>query len=399
MGMKVEATADLATLLAQAGWLRRFARALVSDAAAAEDLAQETMVSALHGPAQGGGRAWLATVARNLAVDRFRGSTRRERREEAAHAHDPAGGRVASPEELIGDAQIHRHVAEAVARLTEPFRQTVVLRFYEGLSSAEIARRLGQPEGTVRWRLKEALDRVRADLDARYDDDRSVWRAALAPLAHASRTDAPPAPRSGARSARGSAMVASSAVALVAVGILAMAIMAVAVVRRSFGPNAGAAAEPVSSGRTAPDEARAPSAAPVTRVGLPSVSAPLPATGVSAPPTPGRPDAQSLAEELLGAIERNDYDAFVAKGSPSFRAAAGRARLDAASAALAGRLARGHHVSTLGNVHRRQMVDWFFKVEFDDDGDDALCTLAMDGWQVAGFFVADAIPQLAEKSP
>src|SRR4051812_47707525 len=134
MGMRAEATADLAALLAQAGWLRRFARALVGDAAAADDLAQETMLSALGRPATGAGRAWLAAVARNLAVDRFRGSTRRERRERAAHAGDPLIGRVASPEELIGDAQIHRQVAEAVARLAEPFRQTVVLRFYEGLS-------------------------------------------------------------------------------------------------------------------------------------------------------------------------------------------------------------------------------------------------------------------------
>ena len=128
MGMKAESAADLATLLAQAGWLRRFARALLGDPTAAEDLAQETMLSALSRPASGGGRAWLATVARNLAVDRFRGNARRRRREQADHADDASAGRVASPEDLVGDAQIHRHVAEAVARLAEPFRQTVVLR-------------------------------------------------------------------------------------------------------------------------------------------------------------------------------------------------------------------------------------------------------------------------------
>src|SRR4051812_3125660 len=194
MGMNGESTADLATLLAQAGWLRRFARALVGDRAAAEDLAQETMLSALRRPAADRGRAWLATVARNLAVDRFRGRARRERREEAVHAADPAAARVASPEELIGDAQIHRHVAEAVAHLAEPFRQTVVLRFYEGLSSAEIARSLGQPEGTIRWRLKEALGRVRAELDARYDDDRGAWHAALAPLLPVPLATAPGSP-------------------------------------------------------------------------------------------------------------------------------------------------------------------------------------------------------------
>jgi RNA polymerase sigma-70 factor (ECF subfamily) len=395
MGMKAESSTDLTALLAQAGWLRRFARALVQDTASAEDLAQETLLSAVRRPAEGGGRAWLATVARNLAVDRFRHGRRRERQEEAAQALDASAGRVASPEELIGDAQIHRHVAEVVARLAEPFRQTVVLRFYEGLSSAEIARRVGAPEGTIRWRLKEALDRVRAELDARYGRDRGAWRAALAPLLPTRRPDAAPSPRSGARPARAPAVAASSSVAVVVAGILAMAIVAVALVRRAPGLDARATIRSDSSGLPPSARVTTASAATVTRA-LPNVSPPAPATDASAALTPGRPDAQSLAEELLAAIESNDYDAFVAKGSPSFRAALGPPRLDAVSAALGGRLARGRHVQTLGNVHRPRTTDWFFKIEFDDGGDDALCTLAMDGWQIAGFLVTQGIPQLGE---
>jgi RNA polymerase sigma factor (sigma-70 family) len=396
MGMKAESSADLAALLAQAGWLRRFARALVEDAAAAEDLAQETMASALGRPAEGGGRAWLARVARNLAVDRFRQGRRRQRREEAAHAHDPSAGRVASPEELIGDAQIHRQVAEAVARLAEPFRQTVVLRFYEGFTSAEIARRVGAPEGTIRWRLKEGLDRVRAELDARYGHDRGAWQAALAPLLPTRQSDAAPSFRSEARRARAPVVAASSSVGVVAAGMLAMAIIALVLVRRSPGLDARTAIRSVSSGPPPSAEDTTSSPPTVTRVTLPNVSAPVPATDASAALTPGRPDAQSLAEELLAAIESNDYDAFVAKGSPSFRAALGRPRLDAVSAALGGRLSHGRHVQTFGNVRRPRTTDWFFKIEFDDGGDDALCTLAMDGWQIAGFLVTQGIPQLGE---
>jgi RNA polymerase sigma-70 factor (ECF subfamily) len=396
MGMKAESSTDLTALLAQAGWLRRFARALVQDTASAEDLAPETLLSVVRRPAEGGGRAWLATVARNLAVDRFRHGTRRERREEAAQAHDASAGRVASPEELIGDAQIHRHVAEAVARLAEPFRQAVVLRFYEGLSSAEIARRVGAPEGTIRWRLKEALDRVRAELDARYGHDRDAWWAALAPLLPAPRSDAAPSPRSGAHPARASAMAGSYSVAMVAAGILAMALVAVTLVWWSPGLDVGAASLSVSPGPPPSPESTSPPAPTVPRVALPNVSAPVPGAPASAALTPGRADAQSLAEELLAAIESNDYDAFVAKGSPSFRAALGRPRLDAVSAALGGRLSRGRHVQTLGNVRRPRTTDWFFKIEFDDGGDDALCTLAMDGWQIAGFLVTQGIPQLGE---
>jgi hypothetical protein len=41
----------------------------------------------------------------------------------------------------------------------------VTLRYLEGLSAAQIARRERIPAGTVRWRLKEGLDRLRARLD------------------------------------------------------------------------------------------------------------------------------------------------------------------------------------------------------------------------------------------
>ncbi|HEY8926052.1 MAG TPA: hypothetical protein VIU64_16825, partial [Polyangia bacterium] len=142
------------------------------------------------------------------------------------------------------------------------------------------------------------------------------------------------------------------------------------------------------------NEARPPSPLPVTRVGLPNVGPSPESGGAATPPTPGRSDAESLAEELLAALASNDYDAFVAKGSPAFRVALEPARLEAANAAVGGRLSQGHHVFTLGNVHRSHTVDWLFKIEFDDAGDDALCTLAMDGWQVAGFLVSKPMPQL-----
>jgi len=41
-------------------------------------------------------------------------------------------------------------VADEVVRLDEPYRSTIVLRYFEELTSPEIARRLDVPEGTVR---------------------------------------------------------------------------------------------------------------------------------------------------------------------------------------------------------------------------------------------------------
>ncbi len=385
MGMNAEHTAEMEALLAQAGWLRRFARALLHDTDDGEDLAQDTFATALRQPAAGGGRAWLATVARNLAVDRFRGDARRARREEAAWQCD--AGRVATPEELVGDAQIHRHVAESVANLAEPFRQTLVLRFYQGLSSAEIARKLREPEGTIRWRVKEGLARVRRDLDRRHADNRAAWVTALVPLLP--KADAPAA--RPLRDARGFPALVYLAVA--AMGLLSVVVLAIVLRRHKV--------EVAREDRSPPAVENTPvlRSAPTVRLNLARTVAPQTDALAALPPGPGSADAESLAEELLLAIQGNDYDAFVAKGSASFRAAVATARFAQLSSKLGRRLSQGHRVTTLGSVRRSQHIDWIFGIEFSDDGDDALVTLPMNGWQVAGFLINEPFPMPVETSP
>ena len=73
-------------------------------------------------------------------------------------------------------------LAKTVLALVEPYRTTVLLRYFEGLSSAEIARRTGVPSATVRWRLMRALEELRGKLDARHGGDRRSWCVVLAPL-------------------------------------------------------------------------------------------------------------------------------------------------------------------------------------------------------------------------
>jgi hypothetical protein len=83
--------------------------------------------------------------------------------------------------------------------LDAPFRRAILLRYLEGRPAPEIARMLGVPEGTVRWRIKEALDRLRADLDARIEGGRKAWLA-LIPWEVAARPVAPPAAASSGHS-------------------------------------------------------------------------------------------------------------------------------------------------------------------------------------------------------
>ena len=77
--------------------------------------------------------------------------------------------------------ELRRLVGEAVLDLAEPYRSTVVLRFFEELSLAEIAGRSGVPLGTVKTRLRRALERLRRRLGA-LDGKERGWAVLLIPL-------------------------------------------------------------------------------------------------------------------------------------------------------------------------------------------------------------------------
>jgi RNA polymerase sigma factor (sigma-70 family) len=177
-------------LLEHAAWARRLARELVTDAAAADDVLQDAWLAASRTPppADRPARPWLGKVLRNFARQRARSEGRRAQRESASARAE----RLPGPDELAERLDSQRALTEELAQLAEPFRSTVLLRFFEDLEPSEIARRQGLPAGTVRWRLKRGLDELRERLDRRFGDRRR-WGLLLVPLA---RMAAPPAPPS-----------------------------------------------------------------------------------------------------------------------------------------------------------------------------------------------------------
>jgi RNA polymerase sigma-70 factor (ECF subfamily) len=114
-----------------------------------------------------GQRAWIFTVARNLAID----THRRERTRagaEAALADAPAPAPPPASASVIAADRV-TVVGKAIRQLPEEQRITLAMAAAGGLTSAEIATALGVPAGTVRYRLSLARRTLGAALAA-YDD-------------------------------------------------------------------------------------------------------------------------------------------------------------------------------------------------------------------------------------
>ncbi|MFN0058164.1 MAG: sigma-70 family RNA polymerase sigma factor [Planctomycetota bacterium] len=165
-------------LLERSTWLRQLAQTLVRDATRADDLAQDAWVTTLEHPPREPRLmwSWLKRVARNLAARQHRDATRRQRREFAAARSEM----VIDQQSLLERAELQRSVAEAVLLLDEPYRSTVLLRYYEELTPPQIAELLHIPVATVWTRLHRAAEQLRGTLDERYGA-RGVWCLLLLP--------------------------------------------------------------------------------------------------------------------------------------------------------------------------------------------------------------------------
>ncbi len=184
---------DPHVLLAHVAWVRKLARGLLpADRHLAEDLAQDACLAALtqRPSTELPLAAWLGRVVANLVRQRRRGDSRRAAREsDAARAADASRATDATREaaedstlDVVLKVAAHREVVEAVLALDEPYRTTILLRFYEDLAPAAIARAQGVPVATVKTRLARGLSRLRAELDGTHGADGRGWMLALVPL-------------------------------------------------------------------------------------------------------------------------------------------------------------------------------------------------------------------------
>ncbi len=157
----------------------RVAYRLVGDPDLAEDVAQETFLSAWKGLSRfrgGSFRAWILQIAANAARDLLRRQRRRPALSldafETPPPNQPLPARTSSsPEAAALSGELAACLEAALRELPEPFRAAVILRDVEGLTYQEIAQILDVPLGTVRSRiargrlaLREAVRRLCGEL-------------------------------------------------------------------------------------------------------------------------------------------------------------------------------------------------------------------------------------------
>ena len=146
-----------------------FAYRLTGDATLSEECVQDVFVAlwrraADFDPTRAKLTTWLFVVARNRAVDLGR---QKARRPELRDDLEPASA-APDPADLAADADEAQRVAEAMAELPEEQLAVLRLAYFDGLSHVEIAELIGIPLGTVKGRVRLALERLRS-LSTRYD--------------------------------------------------------------------------------------------------------------------------------------------------------------------------------------------------------------------------------------
>jgi RNA polymerase sigma-70 factor (ECF subfamily) len=144
---------------------------VVQDADAAQDAVQEAFLRVWrradhYDPSRGAPRAWFLRMVRNLSIDHLRARRVRNRAEDASAAEPIERPVPEAPDETVARGERAVLLQAALATLPAEQRQTLERAYFEGLSHSEIAARDGTPLGTVKTRIRDGVQKLRARFTA-----------------------------------------------------------------------------------------------------------------------------------------------------------------------------------------------------------------------------------------
>jgi len=171
-----------ATVRRERGRLLAYIRRFIADAAEAEDIVQESLYELVLAyrmtqPVEQAG-AWLARVARNRIIDRFRRRSGRPRTVEAPGNEEVPGGSLADllpaaaggPEAEVMRDILLTEVEAALAELPGEQREVFIAHELDGVSFRELAQRSGVSVNTLLSRKRYAVRYLRKRLQAVWDE-------------------------------------------------------------------------------------------------------------------------------------------------------------------------------------------------------------------------------------
>jgi len=143
---------------------------LLKDPDEAEDVVEETFWQAWkkadsYEPSKGAVSTWLLTIGRRKALDRLR-AKKRSGADTVPGDFDFADlpSTAPDPSAEAEGAELREHVRAALSELPNEQREVLELGYFSGLSQSEIAEATGQPLGTVKTRMRLAMQKLREPL-------------------------------------------------------------------------------------------------------------------------------------------------------------------------------------------------------------------------------------------
>ena len=140
---------------------------VLNDRQDTEDVSQEVFFqvwqkAGLYNAQRGKPTTWIATLARNRAIDKIRHKQRQSRLLDSySDKMQPRDVDDVDSSDLLDAKECGAEVRSAVMQLSKEQRQAIEMAYFKGLTQSEIAGRLNQPLGTVKARIRRGMVKLR----------------------------------------------------------------------------------------------------------------------------------------------------------------------------------------------------------------------------------------------
>ncbi len=153
-----------------AGMLFAMLVRILRDTSAAEEVLQDLFLQLWRGAAKfdasrGSMPAWLLVIGRNRAISRLRGRERREVLEDPQEFSFESLPSSTNLENEVSRMQLMAKLKVGLATLPSEQREALELAYFEGMTQTEIAARTGSPLGTVKSRVRAAMQSLKQYFD------------------------------------------------------------------------------------------------------------------------------------------------------------------------------------------------------------------------------------------